>query len=292
MRRADMQMDSADMLLDALCNVFGGLVFIALLVAVMPTEPGDAQRPSTETSAPDIPLALKQDALVSEDGQTGAGCPETNAHLSAHAMPPARADWAESNRVTRLAMEALRKRTDEEQRSRRTLSRKLGALATQKQALKRERQRSPTDWPSATQPRVRRLPLLRPIHGLSPLFLAIRNGELYVLSRVRDGKSDFDVHVAEVAMHRTGNRRYRYEVAPRPGRGQRILEWPVLTGRARGLTQEAPSESFFFYISVDRHSFEHFNWVKKALVAAGYRYDWEINDGPLLLVSGAPMRAM
>ena len=42
--------DSLDMLLDALCNMFGGIIFIALLVVIMSSNPSDTE-PDTEATA-------------------------------------------------------------------------------------------------------------------------------------------------------------------------------------------------------------------------------------------------
>jgi len=54
-RRGDAT-DSLDMLLDALCNMFGGIIFIALLVAVMSGEQADQR---AEAAAPPVPRSLE-----------------------------------------------------------------------------------------------------------------------------------------------------------------------------------------------------------------------------------------
>lgn len=58
-RRSRGPKDSLDLLLDTMCNAFGGIVLIAILVALLIEKPGDGELPETPMTREDLTLSRK-----------------------------------------------------------------------------------------------------------------------------------------------------------------------------------------------------------------------------------------
>ncbi len=58
-RRSRGPKDSLDLLLDTMCNAFGGIVLIAILVALLIEKPGDGELPETPTTREDLTVKRK-----------------------------------------------------------------------------------------------------------------------------------------------------------------------------------------------------------------------------------------
>ena len=63
-RRSRGPKDSLDLLLDTMCNAFGGIVLIAILVALLIEKPGDGERPETPMTREDLTLSRKAAELT------------------------------------------------------------------------------------------------------------------------------------------------------------------------------------------------------------------------------------
>lgn len=62
-RRSQGPKDSLDLLLDTMCNAFGGIVLIAILVALLIKKPGEGELPETPMTLEDLALSRKASEL-------------------------------------------------------------------------------------------------------------------------------------------------------------------------------------------------------------------------------------
>ena len=63
-RRALAPADSLDLLLDTMCNTFGGIILIALLVALMPQKQPDGEAPSPSLTLYEQRIAFAEAELA------------------------------------------------------------------------------------------------------------------------------------------------------------------------------------------------------------------------------------
>jgi hypothetical protein len=278
--RNDHDVSSFDMLLDTMCNTFGGIVFIALLLSIVSNTATKHSQESGRTGG-HVLRGVRERAEVARLRGEADMIADTIRLLEERSAPSlarggARAVVVESNLQLIAQGRLLRERESH-------LEARLAALredvnAAEAQVEERLRQ---TEEMRAGLARARkdsahhvRLPRLRTAPGMQSCFFALSGGRLYAVSDVSG------------ALPSTGGRGYDLQdVDVESGEGLDVVKLrrdagePVHPGcEQRGKLALAirncskDAEILSFVVSPD--SFAAFNYVKRALVDRGFSYNW------------------
>jgi hypothetical protein len=302
--------DSLEMLLDTMCNTFGGIILIALLIALFardsqsPTAPSSSHRENSEMFRERIDqaeadlakaLALEQELearvtnpaqadllrLLEQRDQVRKAAESLVADLRAASAPSPTAPTLEQtvNRIESLdsknaGAEALLLEQKHQG------ARLKGRIAEQGRGLQVLSNRLAQVTARQTQ-RVR-LPQERATTK-GHLYLIVRHGRVYPLYSFLDGLPVPNTTTLRWIQESEFSR--RIETIPEAGiRPQ--ADAAALAATLRSI----PPNQIYLVFQVFQDSFEAFNLAKAAAVAAGFDYTWEprLENTPLRLGAGAP----
>ncbi len=281
-RRAAARSDSLELLLDTLCNTFGGVLFIAMLVVTM-LQLGGNQPPSSPPSTDDFDISAVQDLE------------ETLATLKAEVAvlrkaTRRQADEADSSATREIedrisASEALRTRLEEtaerqdrlvlELSRRQVYLRRLTGeleeldrrLTAARAELQEAEQRAEKVRSEHTRPAL--LPVVSPTQK-RPIGVIVRFGRMYVWHRHGSGGVPLGLNTDEFVVVEDGPR--ELTSSPKPGAGV-----PITSGRelrdalAKRLV---PFDKNFHYLDVvvRPDSFPHFHRLRTAFAELGFEF--------------------
>ena len=273
--RSEITTGSLDMLLDTLCNTFGGVCFIALMVAILsamlPKETDDAQTEET---------AVSEQMLVDQEREMLLRRrADLKAALSAFSIPDSEGkdlsptDWARnlsSNRTARAQLEAERIKLEKALSNAEYNKREVARL----ERLKAELEKQTREF--AGKVRRVRMPIERELPGLRPVNLWLRDGRLYLL--------DNNSQVRARETQRDGERCRVCSIIP--GTGYRVDEdfmqgsvWQNLYGRIRG--------NVYARIYSDAKSFPQLCKLRDQFASSRKMYNWyPLEDTELVFVAG------
>ncbi len=285
MRRRDGgDLSSLDMLLDTICNTFGGIVFIALLLAIFSQASGTRDRDHRATAQAEIRLA----GLNAKKVQLKAAITRLETQLQTQTASTNKQELL----IALLASNAtLRASVAKVKEQRAKASEDVAELREQAMNDRNERARLVAELRTATlesqqvtppAAATRRLPRLQAINGYRPVFLAIKDGILYAFNDIRqkdpNGDRAFDHQRVYVETEWDIT-----VITPKHGTGQRIGPESAQSGLLAGILANVDPRSEYFQIAVDKQSFGAFNYVKQVLVNAGFRYYWIVYSGPVVI---------
>ena len=283
MARQSEQTDSLDLLLDTVCNAFGGIIFIVLLVAVLPSGSGSAESPVKAATPSQLTDLQRLQATLSHDERIVALQLETldelkvvesaqdvkQVHELEEKMDKLR-ERVESNRKTTSELETeIQERKGEIQR--------LDGIAKRLEVglLRGRSERDQGDV------RATRLPRLRGVNK-GNFFLVIYQGRVYLTHepglksiKLYDNTADFEVE------RHSDARIYR----PRPDRGMAVAEW-VKSEQLKELQSQLTNELVVINICIYPDSIKDLPAVRNAFTEHGYDYNWHplTQSRPLALV--------
>jgi hypothetical protein len=311
MKRARMDPpDSLEMLLDTMCNTFGGIILIALLIALFardsqsPTAPSSSHRESSEMFRERIEqaeadlaraVALEQELearvttpaqadllqLLEQRDQVRSAADSLVSDLKAASSPASTAATLAQtvDRIETLASQNARAEAlliEQKLQG----ARLKGRITEQGRGLQVLSNRLAQVTARQTQ-RVR-LPQERPTTK-GHLYLIVRHARVYPLYWFVDGAPSPNTTTLRWIQESEGSR--RIETIPEAGiRPQ--TDAAALTATLRSI----PANQIYLVFQVFPDSFEAFNLAKAAAVAAGFDYTWEprLENTPLRLGAGAP----
>ena len=280
MKRASSDSGSLDMLLDTMCNTFGGVCFIALMVALISaTLPkGDA-----ETAAPQVTeeqLAAKEAAQLRQRRDRLKVVLEIQSAFVAQAATNALVK-------TNLAQTAQKVASSEEQirlyeKKRVEYLDELAQLKTRtaysrREALRLERVlkalKEKVGKPLFDRHRVVRTPHERELQGLTSIDVWLHDHRLYVLRDKRDVS-------CETVTSDEGKMKWDYRLIP--GRGVPLNDDFFQHGEAWPALRKRFGRNTFVRIFVDAASFEELCLLRDALIFHKLKYNWSICEDDVL----------
>lgn len=307
-RRTQEQPDSLEMLLDTMCNTFGGIILIALLIALLARETkvkAAATRAVTESEvmlqrritsveqdlreARARQTALEQQTRESTQAdlfrlveqreqlrQLSAGLTELlrNSQSRLDAGPV-----ANSSQVEEAIHQMLQRVSETEQRQ--TEARNLQAsLQTKQREQRRTLQQDSNRLAQALAPRVQRLRLPREHETTKThLYMIVRHGRLYPLYIFRNDNPERNTNSLRWIEESPTVRR----VEPLPTLGA-----PVTTENALSpFFRQYPADNLYLVFQVYEDSFAAFNTAKAAAVTLGFEYTWQPRRNSEVLRIGA-----
>lgn len=283
-RRAEMESGSLDMLLDTMCNTFGGVCFIALLVAILSvmlpkeTSPENESDPDVERLVENERLArlqrrrdelerafaLQRDLLQAVE--TNGTVTVTEAELVSEF-----AAKDDAIRELRSKLEAM-----EEEIARLATSTEYNKDEAERLRKLAEELRSELEKAENARRRTVRTPLEREIPGIQSFDLWIRQGVVYVLDD--PGQCHREVRgYGESLQH-------CYSVVP--GRGS-LVGTPYFGSPDFSSVVRKVGGMRYVRIFSDSESFDALCLLRDELLRRGLRYNWHVTDASeLVFVQG------
>jgi hypothetical protein len=290
----EQDISSLDMLLDTMCNTFGGIVFIALLISIISSSLRyrDAQnaRESNETVV-EVDRDIEANRLVREQEELHAAMRHLEATLVKTGQERG-SSGAElgalvaSNEILRCTIDALGQTNavlataiiEMEQVTKRDMTTESdlrSQIAKLSDDLKEKRQEAR---------RTVRLPRLHAVAGKSPVFVAIKDGKYYAVSRLpRQGRlgqmSAYDTEDVTVELCPGMD-----VIEARKNSGQVVIANCERQGKLALTLSGIDRANEFVSFAVYTNSFAEFNYVKALFVEKGFEYNWIVLDGALQIV--------
>lgn len=271
---------SLDMLLDTMSNTFGGVCFIALLIAIMsvnlpstPTEDGgediaETERRLAEMRSEDLTrrngelkkaISLQRENLAETNGVLSASAAKMLSILSSNETAVARLQ------VERLELEDRLSRTQEEGDRKAAEARRL----IQRNEEMEERLCKPQNFKS----RPVRMPDERRIEGLKTVSIWLRNGRCYVLE---EGNGLVDKY-ANVVEGRDANGK-TWDVSIKYSAGIKVTTEFFHSEVYKDLVSKLDSKSYL-RIFTDTESFAELCLFRDDMIRRNILYNWLIRDG-------------
>lgn len=284
---------SFDLLLDTMCNTFGGIVFIALLLSILvgstsrnTAKPAQHEGPSLseiEAFAEENRLLLECSQLqIAIQALEPVNVPDT-IRASTTAQSLSELQEANVNMTEKIAQlthqqQLLEREISELGESAKNLS--VSARDIQEQILRLNeelRQQRARSTLKVRLPRVRSRP------GMQACFFAIAGGRFYSVSDVGQAYtySDRGYDLQDVAVE-SGEGQDIAEVLK--GAGQSIHPGAENIGKLALALKNCDKNNEIISFSVRRDSFAEFNYVKQLFVSHGFSYNWHITDGAIQIV--------
>lgn len=279
MRRARKKADnSLELLLDTICNTFGGVLFMAILVIILLQMTGNPQAADSIDSATEAEVLQMQQQLAearAEIARLQLAAGEHDAMLDRLARPDQRAAHQRLLGLRRQSegLLASRQAAADEIRNQQAEADRLAAenvqldseinaaekdLATVEAARKLE---------IASRTQAAKLPRVR-ISTKDEIALMLRSGRLYLMA-TRGPSGQLELNRADCAEQQSAN---GTEIVPKPGAGSEI----ALDGGSRAAIAQRlvafAADDCYLAVFVWADSFAHFREVKYVMVARGFEY--------------------
>jgi len=295
MRRQVQQSDSLEMLLDTMCNTFGGIILLALLIALLARDtPRDETQSRTNPAAGTVAERIEQarrdlaQAIARQaELERRVGDPEqarllaliehreqARATVAAQAETIQTLETAASGTATNQStvknllrrMEAAVMETERRLQAERQ---QAADLAARREELRRSVATESNRLAQAAARNVQRLRLPRE-HATSKqhLYVIARYGRLYPLYRYQNGQPERNTTTLRWQQESPISKR----VDPVPGQG---IDPEGQSAAWQQFLQEFPHDAVFLVFQVYEDTFGAFTTAKAATVAAGVEYTWE-----------------
>ncbi len=276
---------SLDLLLDTICNMFGGITLIAILLAVLsimlPTVTDQEKQVEAPSPTPSADNQIEViDVLKSEINRREA-LVNQEAFLDLHQINEEIAE-AEAS-LDSQDLETLRLRGEISQLKENIRS-FASVIREQEQALEELREEAKKER-EVREARHIRLPRLREAERMIPAFVAIKDGKFYEVSALdpyTTAGRDFSNNDIEVSREPGG----LSIVELRPDRGISINENFARSATARRLLQNVRRDREFFSIALYENSYREGALFISLLVRNNKLYNWARldMDEPLQIV--------
>lgn len=277
-RKPQNSSDSLELLLDAICNTFGAVLFISMLVAILVSQSSTSE-PSE--SAADSSLQMARAQLAVQEARATIRVlqqklvqqQELTQRFANSASIQAASDVAQITRQRAQLIEDRSLAVEQSTDDRTQLVNLQHQLNNQAATLQQARQQhaqltADIKREKKLKGRTARIPKIRRTTKAARVF-AIDDGRLYRVTT----RTGFD----ENDCRKTTNANQQIEISPIPGRGERIS----LTGNQSRIStklKDLESDRHFVKLFVSRDSFAEFLPIKDALVKAGLEYETIITE--------------
>lgn len=279
MARTSQPTDSLELLLDAICNTFGAILFIALLVVILLQQAG--RTPQTHTSPERSPAELARlehelDSLrdkvqqlrerqQSRQQQLAAFAPlELQALTTDRSSRRSRRDALEAERTAVrqavAAAELARRKAplDELDRQRRQTQEQIDKLQQEFQRLR------------ASKTREVRTPLVTTESSRKEAAIVVQYGRMYLCSRYAARGTEIGPNLDDflVLSEKSGTLR----LTPKPTAGTVLNDSPECRAAILRLLRPLSPEEYYLAVIVRPDSYGEFHWLCAALVQAGFKH--------------------
>lgn len=281
-RRKQNTSSSLDLFLDTICNAFGGIMFLSILISLL------LQMRSDESGSETTPMLTAEefhDLQTEIERLSGENDRMVQSiqllHDSLNSTSPENHDQTR----LKLQIDKERKEISDNMKARDTLTKQLGALTASNLTMEKQLreageemtrleaklERSSLDLEKAVATRTRstELPKTKSTSKANVL-LGLRYGKLYLISNLRSGKFSADRwnkdHVLDTSFLGVTRIRMRQD-AGLP------VEHESFAANASVLLRNVSAEDYFMSIAVWPDSYEQFETVKQYMIARGFEYD-------------------
>ncbi|MBF0303665.1 MAG: hypothetical protein HQK73_11540 [Desulfamplus sp.] len=257
-RRND-DLSSFELLLDTMCNTFGGIVFIALLLSI---------------------LSQSIEITTQSDINTQFHTPKTDLY----------------KKIEKVRLNLSLK--DEQEHLEKSIRKNFDGIESVKKDIKTiekdiEHLNKSIASSKKLQTRKLRMPKLHPTNK-SPVFIAIKHGRFYAITNIAYSITNLlsDEWGNSVRGYDTSDifiREYQNitTIELISGRGQVIENRAELSGKIQQAVLNINPAKEFITFAVYPDSFAEFNYVKEIFINKGFDYNWFIIKNNLSLVKGA-----
>lgn len=268
--------DSMDMLLDTITNVFGGIIFIAILVALLTGSQADRTAGRVEAAA-DRLVTLRTD--LQEGRARMSRKSDLATYLQGLADQPD-VTWDDTLVSLAADIDAGRRRLAQAERQlahlhdkKAPIDEKLQLASEQTAQLRDEIEQ--LEAAIGREKDLRRLEARLPVTQIThkrPAHIVLTRGRMFVVDGCDGGlitiveEKTRDVDLVPLPQERT-------EIVLRSGAGLPIGGGLASTLRWRRLREAAPTARYFLYIVVLPDAYEAFLTLRQLAVSAGYDYD-------------------
>ncbi len=293
-RRSDGEISSLDLLLDTICNAFGGIVFIALLMALLTQSTTDEITADVTTERNKLDAFRKQE-LIENLSNTVVSLERMVQSMGVNPVSEDAenklADLFELQEKVRTVESDTRLNDAEAAELMKANDRAETRLADVEQRLERARveigelmRQEPSVRPKAS---VRRLPMMRAgMEEYQHIYLILSGRKAYLVDAL---SSDPGAHHPSVTKHELPD---AWICEPNPAYGQVVRPGCERSGLLKYLFDNTLSHKSVLRFLVDLDSFAEFNYLKELAVTKGYRYHLEIGAPPHFFITGTPDDAM
>ncbi len=300
-RRREEQASSLDLLLGPMCNTFGGILFIAILLVILSHTAGSAvvdEKQRGERARRELQVTEQNAELVrlQQEALNLARILQRHPPANTNTSPPvvplvALQSMQASNAVIltdvekqRLSLLQLRQEADQ-------LKKAMENRFATKADLERQMAQLDKQYQTASKKEVRtlRLPRLHDVNKRT-VFMAVKGGRLCPISDIskanewRRGYDTTYVTVEAGPHHET--------VSLRPALGQHIEAGSEREGVFQQMLANVDSKAEYISFMVDPDSFAEFNYVKNVAIKAGFEYIWAPSEGSIRIVKAESVDAL
>lgn len=300
-KSGDQDISSLDMLLDTMCNTFGGIVFIALLIAILSTslsrQEVDASQENQETIV-EVDNNIETTRLFREQQELQAAI----SHLKTTLIRNTSDRGASGEELATLVAsnETIRNKLIYFELTNSVLAKAIAETeeatkrnTTTEADLRKQVANLSDDLREKRQEAVRtiRLPMLHQVAGKRRVFAAVKDGKFYSVSflsnEISSWDSKFDPEDVSVESGPLMD-----VIEPRKQGGQRVVANCEQHGKiAMALATLNPATAVLAF-AVYTNSFAEFNYVKAVFVQKGFEYEWIVCEGALTIIkSSDPIQA-
>ena len=290
-QKAENDTSSFYLLLDMMCNAFGGIVFIGLLIAVLSSSMSRQEQDKIKNSSRNLEQVerkLEYEKLSREQKELKAAAThleETLAKIDQSSSPSAGSDLSvliSTNYLLRDACAALEATNDVLTAlisdCINTIQLNLSTSSNLENQIKRLR--ADLKQRKEESKEIARLPREHTASGQRAVFIAIKDGKFYPISnfsKARPRGYDEEEVVVE-----SGPGRDVIEL--RKTGGEVIRQGSECLGKFALALNSIQKRVEFISFAVSTNSFAEFNYVKAIIVNHGYSYNWQISDEAIEIV--------
>jgi len=284
-RRRD-NLDSLELLLDTVCNMFGGVILIAILLALLAGRSDDtehsASMPSQEHSSRRAEVERIEASLATVMGM-GSGDGALDAEIAALISESAQAEEriqrarAQMSRLT-VAGQSVSDRLNEAASRHRELQ---GTLAELDSTIMVEQQRRVS---------AARLPVGKATAKI-PVHVVLRGTRAFEIYR-NDGRGGYREQPLDVDVRRDGIRGEIHRVRLKENGGFVVDERLRMSGRWRSILGRVSPNEHFLYLMVYPSGYSAFRELRDAALRDGFEYDLILfpEDEQIILSPGSNFR--
>lgn len=281
-RRPAVDAGSLDLLLDTICNAFGGIVFIALLLAILTQQVGYEQEGAYQDGTlPPTVLRLRSEIRILEDEIS-----RLNELADDDFRSPEKEQTDNERDYSRLVVETelLKERIERRVREGTRLEEEITNTNQELHALERDLAKVKSERRNQAKEKtvVKRLPVSTPVpRNMGQFWMFVQKGRLHLVDSF-DPETRF--HQDVIILEDTGSGAL---VTVGDEKGQRIQPGFDRQGSMLSFLQKTSPQRQVAQVMVDKLSFEEFNLLKEVLVSRGYRYYFDIGTTPIRFVPGS-----
>ena len=284
-RKQHEQADSLEMLLDTMCNAFGGIILIAIMIAIM------AKPPTPEGGDPEAEL-VKIQIQVKEPQSEDLAAELDELVKKAQVIDPAVTNLVVQKNELAVKVTAA-KTTMDNLASTPEQKKELAAKIKAQQAANAQKSKEVADaqmqmarvqaqlnQANKGEPVTIRAPRARGTKK-EPAWVIIQHGKIWAAERFVDGKKELNKTTFKREI-RAGTTYF----TPVPGKGVDILQNRRVSPTLANYLVSIPKESYYLQIQVHKDSFSDFRVFKELFLKKGIQYNWEPEKEDIELVFG------